>query len=65
MMKVQLTLSPAQIKLLEEAITHSSLYDKLLNKRDPAWIELKHIVLLADEEVNGNVIRQASYKIIK
>ena len=29
------------------------------------WIELKHIVLLADEEVNGNVIRQASYKIIK
>ena len=64
-MKVQLTLSPAQIRLLEEAITHSCLYDKLVNKRDPAWIELKHIVLLADEEINGNMIRQASYKIIK
>ena len=64
-MKVQLTLSPAQIRLLEEAITHSCLYDKLLNKSDPAWIELKHIVLLADEEVNGDMIRQASYKIIK
>jgi len=65
MMKVQLTLSPAQIRLLEEAITHSILYDTLRNKRDPAWIELTHIVLLADEEANGNVIRQASYKIIK
>jgi len=64
-MKVQLTLSPAQIRLLEEAITHSILYDTLRNKRDPAWIELTHIVLLADEEANGNVIRQASYKIIK
>ena len=64
-MKIQLTLSPAQIRLLEEAITHSSLYDRLLKKNDPAWIELKHIVLLADEEINGNMIRQASYKVIK
>ena len=63
MMKVQLTLSPAQIRLLEEAITHSCLYDKLLNKRDPAWIELKYIVLLAD--FVGDMIRQASYKVIK
>ena len=62
-MKVQLTLSPAQIRLLEEAITHSCLYDKLLNKRDPAWIELKYIVLLAD--FVGDMIRQASYKVIK
>ena len=64
-MKIQITVSAEQLKLLSEALTHSALYDKLLKKDDPAWIELKHGVLLADEEVNGNVIRQASYKVIK
>ena len=64
-MKIHMEISPEQIKLLSEAITHSSLYDKLLKKDDAAWVELKAIVSLANNQVNEGLVRQASYWIIK
>jgi hypothetical protein len=65
MMKIQLTLSPAQLKLLSEAVTHSTLYDKVLRKDDPQWVDLKRTIQQADDEVNHGDARLASYKIIK
>lgn len=71
-MKVQITVSAAQLKLLSEAVTllseavtHSALYDKLLKKDDPQWVDLKRTIQQADDEVNDGVARLASYKIIK
>ena len=64
-MKVQLTLSPAQLKLLSEAVTHSALYDKLLKTDDPQWIDLKRTIQQADDEIHNSVTRLASYKLIK
>ena len=65
-MKVQITVSAAQLKLLSEAGPfHSALYDKLLKKDDPQWVDLKRTIQQADDEVNDGVARLASYKIIK
>ena len=64
-MKVQITVSAAQLKLLSEAVTHSALYDKLLKRTDPQWIDLKHTIQQADDEVNDGIARLASYKVIK
>ena len=63
-MKVQITVSAAQLKLLSEAVTHSALYDKLLKKDDPDWVDLKRTIQQADDEVNDGVARLASYKIV-
>ncbi len=64
-MKVQLIVSADQLKLLSEAVTHSALYDKLLKKKDPQWVDLERTIRQADDEVNDGVARLASYKIIK
>lgn len=64
-MKVQITVSDAQLKLLSEALIHSALYDKLLKKDDPQWVDLKRTIQQADDEVNDGVARLASYKVIK
>ena len=61
-MKVQITVSAAQLKLLSEAVTHSALYDKLLKKDDPEWVDLKRTIHQADDEINAGVPRVASYK---
>jgi hypothetical protein len=61
-MKVQITVSAAQLKLLSEAVTHSALYDKLLYPYDPQWVDLKRTIQQADDEVNDGVARLASYK---
>jgi len=62
MMKVQITVSVEQLKLLSEAVTHSALYDKLLKRDDPQWVDLKRTIQQADDEVNAGVPRVASYK---
>jgi len=64
MMKVQITVSAAQLKLLSEAVTHSALYDKLLKSDDPEWIDLMRTIHQADVEINDGVARLASYKVI-
>ncbi len=64
-MKIQLTLSPEQLGLLADELAFASLNDKLLDRLNPAWKELKAIVRLADDEANGKMVRQASYKIIR
>ena len=64
-MKVHIIVSAAQLKLLSEALTHSALYDKLLKKDDPEWVDLKRTIQQADDEVNDGVARLASYKVIK
>ena len=64
-MKVQITVSAAQLKLLSEAVTHSALYDKLLKKDDPEWLDLMRTIHQADDEINDGVARLASYKVIK
>ena len=64
-MKIQLTLSAEQLELLSQSIVYSSLYDKLQKQDNLAWQELSAIILLADDEVNKGMIRQASYKRIK
>jgi hypothetical protein len=64
-MKIQLTLSAEQLELLSQSIVYSSLHDKLLKQDNPAWRELSAIILLADDEVNKGMNRQASYKLVK
>ena len=64
-MKIQITLSAKQIQLLDESLVHSHLYDRLLKKNSMAWKELTAIVRLANDEVNHNMIRQTSYKLVK
>jgi len=64
-MKVQITVSAAQLKLLSEAVTHSALYDKMLKKDDPQWVDLKRTIQQADDEINDGITRLASYKVIK
>ena len=64
-MKIQITVSDAQLKLLSEALTHSALYDKLLKKNDPQWVDLSRTIRQADDEVNNGVARLTSYKVIK
>lgn len=64
-MKIQITLSAEQIQLLDESLVHSHLYDRLLKKNSMAWKELIAIVHLANDEVNHDMIRQASYKLVK
>ena len=64
-MKIQLTLDPHQVELLAQSLTFVSLNDKLLDKYDLAWKELKAIVRLANDEVNNGMVRQASYKIVR
>ena len=63
-MKVQLTVSAAQLKLLSEAVTHSALYDRD-EGADPEWLDLMRTIHQADDELNDGVARLASYKIIK
>ena len=64
-MKVQLIVSADQLKLLSEAVTRAVLYDKLLKRDDPEWIDLKRTIQQADDEINDGVARLASYKVIK
>ena len=64
MMKVQITVSADQLKLLSDAVTHSALYDKLLKKDDPQWVDLKRTIQHAMIAVNDGVARLASYKIV-
>ena len=64
-MKVQLIESANQLKLLSQAITQSALYDKVLKKDDPQWVDLERTIRQADDEVNDGVARLANYKIIK
>jgi hypothetical protein len=65
-MKVQITVSAEQLKLLSTAITHSALYDKLLKTDDPQWIDLKRTIQQADDEIHNSVADWAcSYKLIK
>ena len=64
-MKVQLIVSANQLKLLSQAITQSALYDKVLKKDDPQWVDLERTIRQADDEVNDGVARLANYKIIK
>ena len=64
-MKIQLTLDPHQVELLAQSLTFVSLNDKLLDRNDPYWKELKAIVRLANDEVNNGMTRQASYKIVR
>ncbi len=63
-MKIQITVSDAQLKLLSEALTHSALYDKLLKKDDPQWVDLKRTIQQADDEINNGTPRVASYKVV-
>ena len=64
-MKIQITVSAEQLKLLSEAVTHSALYDKLLKKKDHQWVDLERTIRQADDEVNDGVARLANYKVIK
>ena len=64
-MKVQITVSAAQLKLLSEAVTHSALYDKLLKSDDPEWVDLKRTIQQAEDEIKFRRQLLARYKVIK
>ncbi len=51
-MKIVITLSDYQLQLIKESLVYSSLNDKLLDKNDPSWKELKHMVLLANDRLS-------------
>lgn len=64
-MKIQITVSADQLELIRLSMVHSSLRDSLLNKKDPAWIDLYLIVEQADNQVNKGIPVTASYRVIK
>jgi hypothetical protein len=63
-MKIQLTMSIEQLQIVAESLVFSSINDRLLRKT-AAWKDLHAIVRMANDEVNNDVPRQATYKLIK
>lgn len=51
-MKVQITLSLYQLQLIKESLAYTSISDKLLDKKDPSWIELIQAVYLAHDRLS-------------
>ena len=64
-MKIQLTISQEQLEILAQSLNFCYMNDKLLSKRDPTWVDLNAIIRLANNEVNDNIPRIASYKVIR
>ena len=64
-MKIQLTISQEQLEILAQSLNFCYMNDKLLSKRDPTWIDLNAIIRVANNEVNDNIPRIASYKIVR
>ena len=63
-MKVQLTVSAEQLALLYKTITYSAVYDRLLKKDEPRWVDLQRTIQEAYDELNNHIPHRASYKII-
>ena len=63
-MKVQLTISDTQLKLLFNGLNYTALYDKSVKRDDPEWVDLKRTIEQANDEINYGVARLASYKAV-
>ena len=51
-MKVQITLSLYQLQLIKESLSHTNVFNILLDKEDPSWIELIQAVYLAHDRLS-------------